>query len=242
MPDERLVDSVLLTRDLVGSYYEQRERFPVPGMSSLPVRLGIEGLDAERDLGDPNSSAMVGGLVKIVESRADCTVRCLGGAESATAANLAIVHEWRSQVVFLKDNRADIYYLDDRDLVSPVTNLCWIRFVIAKELAHVLFWHDNRHATPTTASELAVRISELDRWQWPLGVNSKLETEYLALYTALCLLVPERAYDQLCEMERSGLDHYRIAERFRVPEEIIKARLENAELRGLLDRLRAEMH
>lgn len=104
---------------------------------------------------------------------------------------------------------------------SDSLNVCWKRFVIAKELTHII---DPQLASTNNFQQL-VRLAEELADNIPVeegSVTPGYKYEKLSIYRALALLVPEDAVNKLRAKYIAGeLSSLEIAKRFKIPEKYV---------------------
>lgn len=113
-------------------------------------------------------------------------------------------------------------------LYSMDLNTCWRRFVVAKELSHLLF--DSTESYTTDPAELVTSLlSEI-----PLsdGPSAQATSEQLAAIMAIELLLPHQEREKIESLFNSGVSVRRIALDYRVPAKIVEAFL-SAEYRNV---------
>lgn len=106
-------------------------------------------------------------------------------------------------------------------------NVCWKRFVVAKELTHII---DPQLASTNNFPQL-VRLAEELADNIPVddvSVTPGYKYEKLSIYRALALLVPEDAVNRLRGKYASGEITSRvIADKFRIPEKYVVTVMNN---------------
>ncbi len=91
-------------------------------------------------------------------------------------------------------------------------NICWTRYVVCKELAHLLIDTDHKHFTSDPIALAEALLAGI-----PNAVDAEIQSEYAAGYAAVELLIPwclRRKFDALVQ---EGLDDRAIAEIFKCP-------------------------
>jgi Zn-dependent peptidase ImmA (M78 family) len=97
---------------------------------------------------------------------------------------------------------------------EPALNKCWKRFVIVKELSHLLMSKNNEGIT----QDIEDLVNGL--FQMSFGLSDDIDHEHLALLMASEYLMPYRiSQDLLKDSSLSSLD---IAKQFSVPEVVVK--------------------
>jgi len=112
------------------------------------------------------------------------------------------------------DTHAKIIY-------SQSMNTCWRRFVVCKELAHLLIDTDAEHFTQNPVSLVQELINDVPVMRTDHDINS----ERLAMIAAIEMLLPWCLRGRLTEMAEEGLSDLQIAQEFRVPEKIVNLML-----------------
>lgn len=106
------------------------------------------------------------------------------------------------------ENTATIIY-------SAELNICKSRFVICKELTHLLV--DEPHAFTKDPIQL---VSELINYS-PPGILDDVDSEWGAYFGAIELLIPYTLKSKMYEEHASGITDYELAQKFRIPEKIM---------------------
>jgi Zn-dependent peptidase ImmA (M78 family) len=107
-----------------------------------------------------------------------------------------------------------------RILFAENLNACHARFVVFKELAHLLLDHDEHFKASTAFSENidvfeAFLKFEVERFSTPL------ESERMAVLFAIEMIIPwpcRKIFDDMCDADKSDHD---IAEAFKIPEKFV---------------------
>lgn len=159
------------------------------------------------------------GLIGIIGSRTNLAIEinCLPWSEHMIRATLRRYAD-----------RAIILY-------SHELNACWSRFCICKEAYHLLSGDDENY-TNDPVSLVNGLLNDVP----VLKPDDDVEAEWMAVFGAMELLIPNWATNKLYELEASGKNHYDIAYEFRVPEKIVSLRL-SPNVREILDTLHNEM-
>lgn len=113
-------------------------------------------------------------------------------------------------------------------LYSSSLNVCWSRFVVCKEAAHLLIGNDDNYTSDPVSLVEGLIDAVLP------GIDDEIDAEYLAQYCAMELLIPAVAREELYGMENQGFSNYEIAFEFKVPESLIATRL-NPRMRKFFD-------
>lgn len=119
--------------------------------------------------------------------------------------------------------RLDRYEAQSNIWYSTTLNTCWARFVIAKELTHIICG-DEKNFTTTAKLETLIEtiINDLD-----MTLTEEMEDcllEYQAFFGAIELLIPEHLYEELY-LDEKKLPHREIAEKYLIPEKMLALRL-----------------
>lgn len=141
--------------------------------------------------------------------------------------------DWHStqfeSALFRYEDHADIYY-------SHSSNLCWRRFAVCKESAHLLIDdHSRNHFTTDVASLISGLITSAPT----LEVDSPVESETMGVIAAIEILLPWRARASMVELQKDHTD-LQIAEKCRVPEKFVNAVLKTP-YANLSKRVNAEL-
>lgn len=120
-------------------------------------------------------------------------------------------------LVFNYSDRAEI-------LVSSMQNYCWSRFLVAKELAHLLTCN-TVNATPITTNEVTELLSDLINNVSP-GDNHVLQAETLAYYAAIEILLPMEHAEAAAISLSQGQSILELASTYRIPRKVMEFRLE----------------
>lgn len=161
----------------------------------------------QRTGGTPHPVDLISGMIPLAEAD-----------QAAVCGSFKINLEkkiWNSNHVFggvkRYQNSATILYAGD-------LSTCWRRFVIAKELSHVIFdQEDNYTKNPIelVGSLLAgIALSE--------GAIAAVTSEQHAVLMAMELILPHSCRDEIEGMHRSGFSTLKIATEFRVPERVVE--------------------
>lgn len=114
------------------------------------------------------------------------------------------------------DTRAVIY-------VSSTQNYCWRRFLVAKELAHLIMCNDSNQ-TPITPSDVTSLLSDLINNVSP-GENKILQAESLAYYAAIEILLPMELATIAAKRLIDGESISELAKAYRIPRKVMELRL-----------------
>jgi hypothetical protein len=99
-------------------------------------------------------------------------------------------------------------------------NPCWARYVLAKELFHVLTGDETNYST-----DMDLLINGLLNGAAAFPLDQGLAAEELALIGGLAMLIPPCESGRIVEMKSAGQSDYQIATFYKVPEKIIPLRL-----------------
>lgn len=111
-------------------------------------------------------------------------------------------------------------YTDHADIIySHSLNICWRRFSICKEAAHLLIDDSNRNHFTTDVEPL---ISGLITSAPMLEPDTHLESERMGVVAAIELLLPWSLREQI-EQQKDNRSDLEIAEQYRVPEKFVNA-------------------
>lgn len=102
-------------------------------------------------------------------------------------------------------DHAEIYY-------STSLNCCWGRWVICKELAHLLIDTKEQHYTQDPTNLVRELISGLN------VDNEQINSEHLAMIAAIEMMFPIKHRAEMEQMMSNGKTDYEIAHSFRAPE------------------------
>lgn len=108
------------------------------------------------------------------------------------------------------DDHAEIYY-------AASLNVCWSRWVICKELAHLLIDTEDAHFTKNPSTLVQELVSKLPAAKFEDEMNS----EYLAIIAAIEMLLPWKYRQEMKQMMADGKTDYEIAHAFRAPEAFV---------------------
>lgn len=103
-------------------------------------------------------------------------------------------------------------------IYSAELNTCWRRFVIAKELAHLIF-DDSRTFTKNPVELIGTLLSGIDPAS---GANAALTSEKLAAIMAVELLLPHVERARVVQMKSQGDSPLRIGSTYRVPAKVVE--------------------
>lgn len=96
---------------------------------------------------------------------------------------------------------------------------CWRRFVVAKEISHLLFDDENSYTTDP-ALLVGALLSEIPFSDGPMAA---VTSEQLAAVMAIELLLPHQERDHVEKLVRDGFSPLKIAMIYRVPAKIVEA-------------------
>lgn len=109
-------------------------------------------------------------------------------------------------------------YTDHADIIfSNSLNTCWSRFVVCKELAHLLLDTESKHFTKNPVGLVQELIS-----QFPgLTFDDDIHSEHVAMAAAIEMLLPWEFRPVMEGMMKQKLSDRQIAVAFRAPEKIV---------------------
>lgn len=120
-----------------------------------------------------------------------------------------------------KWNHKDLYglllrYKDSAEIVVAADmRYCWRRFVVCKELAHLIL--DTPKSQSYTVDPVAL-VQSLISNIGDLGTDNAIASEHLATLAAHEMIVPWCMREQIYEMEKAGCPHLEIATHCFAPE------------------------
>jgi Zn-dependent peptidase ImmA (M78 family) len=100
---------------------------------------------------------------------------------------------------------------------SASLNACWSRFVVCKELAHLLIDSEVKHFTKNPIALVQELISKLPTAKFDRDMNS----EHLAMIAAVEMLLPWQLRPEMKNMVKANKSDYEIALQFRAPEAFV---------------------
>jgi len=110
------------------------------------------------------------------------------------------------------------YELSDKTLfdidISASLNTCWERLVATKELMHAILDKNSSAFTTDIVSLIEMLINQPPQ----INNDSEIHSEYVALYLAVELLIPNIYNDYVIDL---SLSSYQIADTLKVPEKMI---------------------
>ncbi len=115
-----------------------------------------------------------------------------------------------SGMLFRYPDRAEVIY-------SSTLNTCWARFVVCKELVHLLIDTEPKHFTKNPVALVQEIINKLPS----VACVEELNSESLAIVGAVEMLLPWHLRKKMEDMMASGASDYAIALEFRAPEKIV---------------------
>ncbi len=193
---DRLADGLVLAKNIIQALADK-------GINSIPIPTGgLSKVSKDKEL-LPVTGANLAGEVS-TQAGVSIKIACLPwngyyhrGKLQRYSSSEAIIH------------------------VAEVCNPCWSRFVIAKELFHILLGNEANYSQDMTIlinGLLNVGAFPLDRG---------LEAEDLAVFGALALLIPPSESSNIQKLKNQGDTDYQIASYYSVPEKIVPLRLTN---------------
>ncbi len=111
---------------------------------------------------------------------------------------------------YLRHFKKDVDIAINDDALNP----CWKRFVIAKELSHLIM-SKNGEGITSDIEELVSNIMQLS-----FGVTDDIEHEDFAIFMAIEYLMPYKISQDM--LKDKSLSSYEIASRFGIPEVAVK--------------------
>jgi Zn-dependent peptidase ImmA (M78 family) len=109
-------------------------------------------------------------------------------------------------------------YQDKAEIIySSSLNTCWRRFVVCKELAHLLIDTEQTHFTQDPVALVHELINDVP----VMEVDDDVNSERWAMIAAIEMILPWCLRGQLNELSTEGLSDLQIAQQFRVPEKIV---------------------
>lgn len=112
--------------------------------------------------------------------------------------------------LFRYPHHAEVFY-------SASLNTCWSRWVVCKELAHLLIDTEEKHFTKSPELLVQELINKLPAIQFDHEMNS----EHLAGVAAIEMLLPWKYRPEMQKMMADGKSDYEIARAFRAPEKFV---------------------
>lgn len=107
-------------------------------------------------------------------------------------------------------------YGDHAEIIySSNLNVCWSRFVLAKELTHLLI------DTPAHYTTDPVTLLNRIILNYPPGIVDDIDSEWAAFFGAIFLLIPEALKSQIHGLHSMRVSDFDIAKKFSVPEKIV---------------------
>lgn len=106
---------------------------------------------------------------------------------------------------------------------SSALNRCWSRFIICKEVSHLLLGHPgNSTIHLEEIQDLITQLLLPERSTTSYTSNPALTVEHTAFYSAMELLVPYQKRHELYGFLDAGQSHLDIAEFYRIPKMIVE--------------------
>jgi len=135
-------------------------------------------------------------------------------------------HEWiakqLSGFLLRYEDHAKIYF-------SSTLNDCWARWVVCKEVAHLLIDTETKHYTKDPLSLVQQIISQIPNVTFNHDVNS----EFLAAFAAIEMLLPWDMRPVMEKMMNDGASDLQIAKAFSAPEIYVNLVLKNEHFKKL---------
>lgn len=97
-------------------------------------------------------------------------------------------------------------------------NLCWKRFTVVKELAHI---YSGTVANSITQGAAAITFAAKESRQVMPTLDTELDAETAAFYIALEIMVPWRLRKQFNDLRAAGATTYQLAKAFMIPQMFI---------------------
>jgi hypothetical protein len=118
------------------------------------------------------------------------------------------------------ENEAHIYYDRDR-------NVCWRRFIVAKEMCHLLFASFGEKHLASTPDQIEQLINKIMAGLEKIDLSSdhKASTESCTIFMALEVLLPHSERPKIEKILTSGGQILDVATLYRVPSQIVRAYL-----------------
>jgi Zn-dependent peptidase ImmA (M78 family) len=149
-----------------------------------------------------------------------------GGIYKAVRAIMSL--KYKQYDIYLKATDTPVYSV--RGMVTRYENpdfanihfstrqsKCWQRYVICKELAHLLMDTEDAHFTGDIETHIQGLVSELHG----IDLNAALSSEYSAMLLALEILIPWKLRGIVLGMKNSGGSDLQIAKYCLVPEKFV---------------------
>jgi len=119
--------------------------------------------------------------------------------------------------VEIYDNDAHIYYDLDR-------NLCWRRFIVTKELCHILYFDNGEKGEPCSPDTITQLIDTivvgLDKAD--LVNDNQAKSETLTMFMALEILLPNSERQTIQKMLENNGDVMSVATKYRIPVQFVR--------------------
>ena len=113
--------------------------------------------------------------------------------------------------VLTKGNSAVVVY-------RASLNLCWQRFTVVKELAHI---YSGTVANSITQGAAAITFAAKESRQIVPTLDTELDAETAAFYIALEIMVPWRLRRQFNDLRGAGATPYQLAKAFMIPQTFV---------------------
>lgn len=120
-------------------------------------------------------------------------------------------------------------------MVKRGKRYCWQRFLVAKELCHLLIGNA-QNITPLNFEDVSRLISDLLN-DHITDIKPDVVAEYLAYIAAIELLFPSEFIQDADRMLNSGASIMDVAERYKVPRMALEYRLQRKDIRELYDEI-----
>lgn len=120
--------------------------------------------------------------------------------------------------VMIYPARAEIY-------VSQHQNYCWKRFLVVKEICHILMGHSSNYTTVTPDDIEALISNVLNNVTFT--ASEALKVESLGYVAAIEVLFPKEHVEEAIRLSENGATTLQIANVFRIPVRIVEWRLKS---------------
>lgn len=197
-------------------------------MSEIYARF-LEAVVEARDIHDNNPSLSKSGIVNVNPDLVQIVTGLTGkeiklrelGAESKKVAAIVLQRKSADPVNLLMEEK-----LTEEILLPKNLSTCWKRFASCKELVHIIL-RDGRESESknddgeNNTSSLQDKLVSISGDFGNLKKEDDLDEERYALYLAVEIMLPWSMRDALHKMKDDGNTHYKIADKFKVPEDVI---------------------
>lgn len=164
-------------------------------------------------------------LLNIISRKINKTIRIVefGNDNMAPDVNGFVVEKESSADIYVKKNSEGTYFQG--------LNFCYRRFIVAKELNHLLMNKDVNLQTVKYVAEFIDLVSFLTSDAIPKDNGQK--SEYIAYYGAMELLIPKQYFDS--DWFKSQNDNHNIALQLRCPAQVIEIRKDKENQKKFLE-------